>query len=146
MWSASGMYVGIIQMSLSGSCLVPGSWRGKEWQLATAVSTLRSCVPHPHSSLLVAGFATDVLQAWWNITPPISYQVHFAWLQSSGPLQSQKFSSFIQLPGLRSGGRGTKDELPSDKACGPYAWTDGFSSASACQKCTSQAPLCPSHV
>ena len=91
MWSTSGMYVGIIQMSLSGSCLVPGSWSGKEERRpATAVYMLCSRVPHPHSShRLLAGFATGVLQPWWNITPPILYQAYFACLHSRGLLQRQ---------------------------------------------------------
>lgn len=33
------------------------------------------CAPHPHSSHLLAGFASGGQQAWRNMTPPISYQV-----------------------------------------------------------------------
>lgn len=38
----------------------------------------QSCAPHPHSSHLLAGFATGGQQRWWNITPPISSEVYFA--------------------------------------------------------------------
>lgn len=67
MWSTSGMSVGIIQMSLSGGCLVPGSWSGtEEWQPATAArttSTFRSAC---------AGLAAGVPQACSTACPSLT--------------------------------------------------------------------------
>lgn len=74
MWSTSGMYVGIIQMSLSGSCLVPGCWSGKEeWQPPQCVHATVLCTTSTFQS------SSCWVCHWWPTEMVEHHPTDFIW-------------------------------------------------------------------
>lgn len=76
MWSASGIYVGIIQMSSSSnsSSLGPESSKKRVTESAALVHMAHFYIPQPHSRWSCGGVATSVLLSYPNDFP-FAYQL-----------------------------------------------------------------------